>query len=300
MNIGSKLTVAKKFVTSKAGRQLLQTQKHSPTILFGAGVIGVVATTVLASKATLQLEDILIENERLQERGRDLLASGNERYPASEYTKDMAKLKVRLVKDVGKLYAPAIIIGVGSIAALTGSHLILSKRYAGVVAAYATLDQTFGDYRQRVRELVGDEQEREIRLGKPGERDEPSVEGKTVGAVAAGRGRSQYARWYSKETSKSWEKEPDYSLVFLKAQQNYMNDLLHTRGHVFLNEVYDALGMERDKAAAVVGWVKGKGGDDHVDFGIYDDDDNFINFMTGKDGAILLDFNVDGVIWDLI
>lgn len=305
MNIGSKLTVAKNVVTSKAGRQLLLTQKHSPVILFGAGVVGVVATTVLACKATLKLEAVLDENERIHAEAKERLALDTERYTAKDYTQDSAVLKVRLVRDVTKLYAPAIGLGVVSICALGGSHFILSKRNAGLVAAYAALDKGFNEYRERVIKMVGPEKERELLFES--ETREVAVDGKNGVEVVqhtSAIGPSRYAKFFSKETSSIWSPDPGYNLCTLQAQQAFANDKLWGKGHVFLNEVYDSLGLDRTPEGAVVGWVKNnpKGGDNEIDFGIFTDKnrDQFHDFMQGREGALLLDFNVDGVVWDLI
>ena len=88
--------------------------------------------------------------------------------------------------------------------------------------------------------------------------------------------------------------------MFLNGQQNFANDLLQARGHVFLNEVYDMLGIPRSQAGAVVGWVK-EFGDGYVDFGIFDGKTSQArSFVNGEERNILLDFNVAGVIYDLI
>jgi hypothetical protein len=114
-------------------------------------------------------------------------------------------------------------------------------------------------------------------------------------------GASIYARFFD-PYSPSWSKEPEYNLIFLKCQQNYANDLLASRGHVFLNEVYDMLGIERSQAGAVIGWVLAHDGstDNYINFGIFADNDAAIDFVNGREGSILLDFNVDGVIFDKI
>lgn len=302
MNIDGKLRVAKNFVTSKAGRTLLKGQKHSPVILFGAGVVGVVATTVMASKATLQLDQILSDNEKKMEEAKELLASNHDQYSASDFTKDSAVLKVRLVKDIGRLYAPTVAIGVLSIGALTGSHVVLTRRNAGLVAAYAALDKGFQEYRERVIGLVGAEKEQELRYESESrqvaEDTETGVEVKNITTVGPN-GASIYARFFDQMCS-NWSPRPEYNLIFLQAQQAYANDMLHARGHVFLNEVYDMLDIPRTKAGAVVGWVKNNG-DNFIDFGIFDRDNSRArDFVNGREGAILLDFNVDGVVYDLI
>lgn len=304
MKIGNSLKAAKNVVTSKAGRQLLKGQKHSPTILFGAGVIGFGATIVLASKATLKITDILDENEEQSRQAADLLASGDSRYSASDYSKDSAKLKVRLVTDVARLYAPAAAVGVLTICAFGGSHVILTRRNAGLMAAYAALDKGFSEYRERVTELVGVEKERELRFGAEDREVAVDTEnGTEVKTIRSASGLSPYARVWDKDSSTTWSPQPDYNLVTLRAHQAYMNNVLNTKGHVLLNDVYDALGLERTKAGCVVGWVKGKGqGDGYIDFGIYTDENQvqFMDFVTGREGAIVLDFNVDGVIYDKI
>lgn len=309
MNIGTKMKVARNIVTSKAGRSLLKGQKHSPTLLFAAGVVGFGATVVMASKATLRLEEIVSENESKQNQAHDMHELGRldkVDYTTKEYKKDVAVLKVRFAKDIAKLYAPTIAVGVLSVGALTGSHVVLNRRYTGVVAAYSALEKGFEEYRTRVTDLVGEEKERELRFDSEtrelAEDTEKGVEVRNATTVKVD-GASQYARFFSKDTSQSWSPQSDYNLVFLQGVQNWCNDLLKMRGHVFLNDVFDSLGMERTKAGAVTGWVynrKDGKGDNYIDFGIFDHRDRFHDFITGREGAILLDFNVDGLVWELI
>ena len=113
---------------------------------------------------------------------------------------------------------------------------------------------------------------------------------------------SEYARFYDCG-NEGWTKDPEYNLMFLRQQQNYANEKLKVNGHLFLNEVYDMLGIPRSKAGQVVGWIydeKNPNGDNFVDFGIYDNKDGNRRFVNGYEATILLDFNVDGVIYDLI
>jgi len=163
---------------------------------------------------------------------------------------------------------------------------------------YAALEKGFNEYRARVISKYGEDEDRDLRYGT--REIETEVRGKKKKITRVGLGEpSIYARFFD-VSSPSWSKEPEYNLIFLKCQQNYANDLLHARGHVFLNEVYDMLGIPRSKAGAVVGWLLGVG-DDFINFGVFDDrSDKARDFVNGFEGSILLDFNVDGVVYDRI
>lgn len=111
---------------------------------------------------------------------------------------------------------------------------------------------------------------------------------------------SQYAKVFD-DARAGWTKDPEYNLAFLKDQQNYCNDLLKAKGHLFLNEVYDILGIARTKAGAVVGWVydeRNPIGDNVVDFGLMHDYN--YDFINGYENTAILDFNVDGNILNYI
>lgn len=288
-------------VASKLARPMLQAQKHSPTLLFGAGVVGVVATVVLASKATLKLESVLEETEKNVNTAKNLEHTD---YSEADRNKDLTLIYAKAAMQIGKLYGPAVVVGVASIAALTGSHMILNKRNVGLTAAYATLERGFNEYRKRVSGELGEEKERELRYGHLSrEIVEETDEGPVVKNVPVG-DRSMYARLFDRYTSQSWQDGPGYNQMFLNCQQNYANDLLNARGHVFLNEVYDMLGLERTPEGQVVGWVKHSvddGGDGFIDFGIIDGNvHEAILFINGDEKSIWLDFNVDGVVYDKI
>jgi hypothetical protein len=294
------LQTIKNAATSKVGRQILITKKHSPTLLFAGGVVGIVGTTVLACKATLKLEEVLEEAEKSHAQANELV---HEDYSERDRKKDHVYIYVRTVVKVTKLYAPAVGLGIVSIGALTGSHVTLTKRNAGLTAAYAALDKGFNEYRDRVREEFGEEKEREIRqdirIRDVDIHDTETGKDHQYQIKAPGEP-SIYARFFD-ECSSSWSRQPEYNMIFLKAQQNYANDRLRTRGHIFLNEVYDMLGLERSQAGAVVGWVISKDGDNYVDFGIWDGDrERSRAFVNGYEASVLLDFNVDGVIYDKI
>lgn len=291
----------KNAVTSNVSRQIIKTKKNSPTIFFAAGVVGVVGSTVLACRATLKLPELLDKAEEVEE---TIKHFEHPQYTEKDRDHDLMKTKTKTTVAIFKLYAPAVTVGAVSIAALTGSHVALNRRNTALMAAYSALDKGFREYRDRVREEFGDEKDLEFRHGSEthietiiGDDDEA----KTVEHKVAPAGMpSIYARWFD-EGSSSWSRQPEYNNLFLNSQQNYANDLLRSRGHLFLNEVYDMLGIPRSKEGAVVGWVISKEGDNFVDFGVYDGDNpRKRRFVNRDERSVLLDFNVDGVIYDLI
>lgn len=296
------LSIIKNFATQKASRQLLLARKSSPQVLFAGGVVGVVATAVLASKATLQLEETLEDINHKKDQAKALHEQNLDAYSDKDYQQDMAILMVRSVTKVAKLYAPALIVGTASIAALTSSHVILTKRNVALTAAYAALDKGFRDYRDRVINELGEDKDREfLHESEKRKITEKTESGQKTREVAVATGASIYARFFD-ELNTEWQRTPEYNMVWLKAKQNYANDRLNSRGHLFLNEVYDMLGMEHSKAGAIVGWViSDDGSDNFVDFGLFNSESPAArDFVNGYEASILLDFNVNGVIYDKI
>jgi hypothetical protein len=286
---------------NKAGRPILTMQKYSPVLMFGAGIVGVAATVVLACRATLKLEGVLDEAQDLVDKAKTLEHSD---YSERDRERDIALVYTKMAFKIVKLYSPAVATGVLAIGSLTGAHMVLSRRNVGLAAAFAALDKGFKEYRQRVIGEVGEDREREIRYGAV---DREIVEETKTGPVVKGvrsfdpNVYSPYARLFD-EHNQNWQKNAEYNLLFVRAQQNYANDMLGARGHVFLNEVYDMLGIDHSSAGAVVGWVISKdGGDNFIDFGVFNPANERANdFVNGRERSILLDFNVDGVIYDKI
>lgn len=303
-----------KFVPDTILRKVASTRltasENSPKILFVGGVVGMVGSTVLACRATLKLEEVLDKVENDKERAvqvKELVDNGGAKpgttYTDNEYRRDVAVITMRGIGGVVKLYAPAVVVGGLSIAALTKSHNMLRDRNIALTAAYTAVDTAYRRYRERVIEKYGEEVDQEIRY----ESERVDIVDEETGLVeshdrvvdAPG---SVYARFYDEVTSPNWSPDPEINLLFLRSQQNWLNDRLKARGHVFLNEVFTELGLSHTKAGAIVGWRWRKGsGDDVIDFGIWDGTRETVNeFFNGREGAILLDFNVDGVIYDLI
>lgn len=281
-------------------RNTLLVQRSSPGVLLMAGVGGMVGSTVLACRATLKMHEVVGEAKNNLDLAKTL---DHSEYSERDRSRDISLIYFQSTVKIVSLYGPAVVLGCASIYALTSSHNIMTRRNAALTAAYAALEKGFNEYRARVVEEYGEEKDRNFRYGTQQVQiiDPKTDKKKMVTRVGPG-DPSIYARFFDLHSS-SWGKEPEYNMIFLKCQQNYANDLLNARGHVFLNEVYDMVGVPRSKAGAVVGWLRSSNGqtDNFVDFGVFDgNSDAARDFVNGQEGAILLDFNVDGIIYDKI
>ena len=296
---------------SKIGFQL---KKYSPEILVVAGVVGAVTSAVMACKATTKVHDILEDTKTKVDQVHEVLVNDDipeEKYSVEDSKKDLAIIYAQTGFEFVKLYGPSVALGVLSITAILTSNNILRKRNLALAAAYTTIDRSFKEYRGRVVERFGKDLDHELKYNIKAKEIEETVanedgtettETKTVD-VANPTEYSDYARFFD-EACSGWTKDPELNLMFLKRQQSYANDLLQRRGYLFLNEVYDMLGIPRTKAGQVVGWVYDENcpvGDNYVDFGIYDiHREKCRDFVNGYERTILLDFNPDGNILDLM
>lgn len=276
-------------VTRTICRNVLTIKKNSPHLFFVGGLVGVVGSTVLACRATLKLE------EKLDKIKKDLEEAKKTPVVEDEVS-NFSRVCVKSGVELGKLYGPSIAVGAVSVAALTGSHIQLTRRNAALTFTLAMVSKAYDDYRLRVQEEIGKERELDIYRDIKTEIIDIDGKKKTVKTVDS-TGYSPYARFFD-ETARGFVKNAEMNRVFLSCQQTYANHLLRSRGHVFLNEIYDALGMERSRAGQVVGWVIDGDGDGYVDFGLYEPHSN--RFMNGFEPCIILDFNVDGVIYHLL
>ena len=291
--------------------------KHSPEILMGIGIAGVVTSTVLACRSTLKVQEILDYKEKNMNNIKEVLSEEREDYTEEDARKDKTIIMTTTALRIMKLYAPSVIIGAGSIACLLQSHNVMRNRNAGLAAALAATTESFKQYRERVTEKYGDEVDKEMRYGIKKEKKEKDGK-KTKEEIVVGCDEhelSGYARYFN-ENNMYWSEDPQYNMMFLRQNQNWANDKLISQGYLYLNDVYDALGFPKTKAGQVVGWVydpnNNEHGDNYVDFGIYDLNvkgyrDEMANdtiaeerqdFVNGYRNSILLDFNVDGNIWE--
>ena len=306
----------KQEIINKATRLLSSTQyqvkKHSPEILMVAGIAGTIVGTVLACKATTKVSEIIEEKNKNVEDVHTCLEEKPKEYTEEDSKKDLTIIYAQTGVKLFKLYAPAIGVMALSFASIIAGHKVLKKRNIAIAAAYAAIDKGFKQYRKNVIEEFGEGVDQQMRFGlKAKEIKKKDKDGKTVKETEYYidpdanplDNISEYARFFDAASS-NFAKDPEYNMMFLRRQQDYANEMLKSRGHLFLNEVYDLLDIPRSKAGQVVGWVYDKNGntkgDNYVDFGLYRNDQGTRRFVNGLEYNILLDFNVDGVIYDII
>ena len=287
-----------------------QLKKYSPEIMAVAGVVGMVTSAVMACKATTKASEIIDETKTSVSMIHDLVA--DQAVPESEYSEEDSKRDLVIVYSkaamkFAKLYGPSLIIAGLSAGGILSSTKILRKRNIASGTAYTALDRSFRTYRDRVIEKFGEDFDKELKYGTTtkvieettvDENGNEKTETKTV-KIADPNNYSIYARFYD-DGCAGWTKNPEYNLIFLKQQQNWANDKLKANGRLFLNEVYEMLGIPKTVIGQRVGWVYDENnpvGDNFVDFGIYDlYNEKARDFVNGYERTILLDFNVDGDI----
>lgn len=283
--------------------------KHAPTILSITASAGVIATGYLAWKAGTRFEDV---EGRDWDRRKECLRNADT-IPDEDVPKIERKNRILFILDTVRTVAPAAIVGAATITMIYFSNSISKKRLAAMGAAYATLQTAFDGYKRTMVEALGKESVDKIlkpklpNVGKSAEEilssdnksDAANVTDAVVNSLKA---LSPYARIIAEESSTCWDPNEDYTSQNLAAVQLWANRRLERKGHLFLNEIFDQLGLSRTREGAVVGWLKNGEGDNYVSFGDFDasiyrvpSDD-----YTRVDSNFIVDFNVDGVIWDKI
>lgn len=315
-------------VTRAAAKVAFKTRKYSPEILLAAGLVTGGIACVKACKATLKAGDILDEYAAAKdkiEQAKEIAVKENkpELYSEDDQKKDQLIATRDLVKNMIILYAPAVALGALSTAFILSSYGIMRNRNTALIAAYTALEGRFKKLNDAITERFGEDVKKELNTGvkvKKGFVEEKDEDGNDVVVEkevptmdqAKMEDPSNYGRLFSKLTSTQYQEgDPIYNKAFLKAQEAYYNDLLQTRGYVFLSEVYRSLGFELTPESVIVGWIKDSAvGDGYISFGlpaaeVYREtgehvlkSGRIVKTLSGKD--FFLDFNVDGVIWNLI
>lgn len=298
-------------IKSTAKTTGLLLKKHSPEILVTIGAIGTIVSAVMACKATTKLEQVLEEHKDNIKLTREVIEKnefGTDKYTKEDAQKDLAIFYGRAGVAVVKLYAPSVILGALSLTAMITSNNILRKRNIALTAAYAAVDKAYKAYRGNVIEEFGEDVNKRMKLGLKKkiveetkineETGELTTEKKEV--IDSPSSLSPYSQIFD-EYNKYFKKDAEYNRFFLESRQRMLTQRLCANGFLFLNDVYKELGFEPTKAGQVVGWVYGKGGDDYVDFHLWDTVNPATHaFIEGKEASVLLDFNVQGTILDKV
>jgi hypothetical protein len=287
-----------KGVTRLAGRSLLKLNASSPTILVVAGVVGFGATVIVAAQATRKIDPVIDihKKTRLQ---LDEMVYTNKR----AQSKDVGRLYGETTYELAKIYAPAITLGVLSTGSILYGHKIIRGRHIATMAAYSGLMEQFQSYRDRVKKTLGEDVERGIFNGAHGEWVEQNgKKGEYKLEPVYNELELNYLRPWFDEVNCNYQPDAQSNYLFLKGVQGHMNDVLSIRGHVFLNDVFDALKIPRTKESSVMGWVYGPDGDNYIDFGFMTGTDpQSVAFRNFESPRVRLNFNVNNEpIWNRI
>lgn len=303
-------------LTRSLSKATITLKKHSPEIMVVAGVVGTVASAVMACRATTKVSTVLDKAKEDIATIHDVAASPEfaEEYTVEDSKKDLTIVYAKTGVELVKLYAPSVILGALSITSILTSHHIMRKRNLGLAAAYAAVDKGFKEYRGRVVERFGETVDRELKYNiKAKEIEETVVDEKTgkekkvkktVQTTDFEFGKSPYAKFFDEFNSSEWTRDYGYNQMFVRARQSQANDELRASGHLFLNDVYKMLGMDPTPEGQIVGWIydpEDGSRNSYVDFGLTDIYRPGVKeFVDGYERSILLDFNVDGDIWSLM
>ena len=220
-------------------------KRNASTILTCLGGVGVVATTITAVKATPKAIRLIEEAEL--EKGEELT-------------------KWEKVKIIAPGYIPTVGLGISTIACIFGAHILNRNQQAALMSAYALVDQSYKDYRRKLKELYGEEVDREVREAIAIEKAEDvGVRGSYLGtncdlALEENNGEPQV--FYDEHSGRYFESTIEQVLT----AEYHLNRNYILRGYSYLNEFYEFLGIEETDYGSVLGWAPNDEGMYWIDF----------------------------------
>lgn len=289
----------------------LQLMKASPEIAMVAGGVCIITGVVFAAKGGIKAKEVIDEKNKTMENVRECREENPNMYSEEDKQRDTAIVYSKMAVGLAKVYAPAIGFTAAGIGLMILSRNILRSRNAALAAALATTTTSFKEYRKRVVEKYGEDIDQMLRHNMRLEEVEKKEVNPETGKeetkketfrVVNNKDISEFAKIFD-EYNRNWKSNPNANLMFLRAQQRYANDMLRLQGYLFLNDVYEMLGFDPTKEGQIVGWIYNPDdpnckGDNYVDFGIYNiARERARDFVNGYEPSILLDFNVDGSIY---
>ena len=303
MDVKALALVAKRTL----GLSKIVAMKYSPEVMIAAGIVGLVGTAVVASRATLKLSPIVEEYKNTVTIIEEVNINHKDgEYSIEDYKSDHTKNKVNTCVKIAKLYAPSVGIGVVSIGLILFGHGILRERALLLASSLAAAEKAFGKYRQGVINSLGAEADKSLlhtgRLSVSEEEVKKAIERSEAQDEMLAKDEeiatlSSYAAVFD-SSNINWRNDTTNNLYFLKTRQNHFNDKLEAQGYVFLNDVYVVLGLPRTPAGQLVGWIWNGDGDNYVDFGVWTNRGNVD--PESLEERIYLDFNVDGVVYNML
>ena len=299
----------KKYIPKRlsrfTGKSAVKLSKHSPTLLVVGGTAGLVVTVFVAARAVRKAEPVLAQHKVERETIGAVPKKGTVSSDDRKATQ-IAVLEVYYNTSLGlaKVYAPAIALGTVSVASILYGHKLIHGRHLATLAAYSGLSEQFASYRGRVRQTLGEKAEQDIFNGAHGAYvEDPDHKGefKLQPVWNEGDPAPSLRPWFD-ENNDYFSAEPERNKMWLTGVQTHMNQLFQVKGHLFLNEVKDALNLPRTPDGQILGWVLGAGtGDNFIDFGfLANDDPNTVAFRNNDTARVQFNFNVDGIVHDLI
>lgn len=291
-------------VVKISAKVLPKVKKASPELLLGAGILSIGAGVVLACKATLESKEVWEDNldavEALQSNGDEFEQS------------DIRKMHLSGCVKVGqKFVLPVLLMGTG-VTCIVVSHNIQAKRLVAALASLDALQLSFDQYRRNVvedqgpaadlRYLTGD---RIVKADFYEEGEDGKVK-KVKKEVKVRKGCSDpYIKLFDECNSTEWRKNRGFNIDFIQCQEAFFNRKLRLEGHVFLNEVYEALGFGYDPIGQFTGWILGGDGDDNIVFEVeetydWEEIESAKEEKRNPEPSFWITFNVDGEIWDKI
>lgn len=220
-------------------------KRNASTILTCLGGVGVVATTITAVKATPKAIQLIEEAE--QEKGEELT-------------------KWEKIKTTTMTYLPSIGLGITTIVCIFGSQILNKKQQAALMSAYALVDQSYKDYRRKLKGLYGEEVDQEVREAIAIEKAEDvGVRGSYLGtncdlSLEESNGEPQV--FYDEHSGRYFESTIEQVLT----AEYHLNRNYILRGYSYLNEFYEFLGIEETNYGSVLGWAPNDDGMYWIDF----------------------------------
>lgn len=295
-----------------ANKVLFQIKKNSPQLLVMGGLVAGAATIVAACKATLKVDEVLDEAKEKVDKIHNAVENGitqaGEEYSVEDSKKDLTRVYVQTGVKLVKLYGPTIVLGMVSGTSILAGYNVLHKRNAAITAAYAAIDKSFKEYRGRVVERFGEGLDHELKYNvKAAEVEETVIDGKgkektvkkTIDVVdpnAIG----PYEVFFD-NTSPCWEPNTEYNVMYLNAEMNaFTNKLRATKECIFLNDIFDRIGLPKTQEGQLMGWRYDKDRnwvDNKIDYVIKEVYRPNEYVEGGYEKVLLIEFRVDGNVW---